>query len=162
MDLINKLINEYKLYNNYFDVYQEYIKKDRCYTYLDYSNELDYGRKKEKIDYNIFMEKDTRTSNNYDSCSCYTDYFEKRRIDDPQNQFLFLEACKRTNIEKNQCIDLYSDDKIIKIRENIERSLTKKCNEKCKKYTEKREYIEHQMFIDEKNKQIKNLLRKTE
>ena len=150
MYIKNKLNSkENCLYHHYEELSTDNIKQNHCVTYYEHKNYYDgWSIKEKQINFDDFMKTDTRISNYYDKCKCevpYCGYNYKPNTD------ILLKACEKTNIEKNECIEMFDFNKIRGIDKRIALNLTSVCNEKCAMYNAIRSKLDKKKYDENLN-----------
>jgi hypothetical protein len=122
------------LYFNYKELMTNHIKNSNCFVFFDYNDGCGIVRAKEPIDYDTFIKKDPEALDQYGKCVCIADDYNYK-----VSGALFMEACKKTNIDQAKCLNIFDLSKLKKINNKIAQKLTTSCVQKCTIYTSTQE-----------------------
>jgi hypothetical protein len=147
-----------KLFSNYSELSEENIKRNHCSVYSYNIPFHPYREERNQINFDDFMESiDTPLYINYESCLCLAPVDPSNSNEIFPDMRVFLRACKKSDIEKSKCLEMFDFDKITNIDKLNAKKLSLLGSERCREYNERNHIIRLQMEKSKQNKRCKEI-----
>jgi hypothetical protein len=149
------------LYSNYSELSEENIKIYHCSIesyYVQGSLYRSDSKRTTHINFDDFMKSfDTSLNKYYSECICRApvDPFNPKQI--LPNMTVFLRACKKSNIEKSKCLEMFDFEKIIDIDKLNAKKLSSLGTERCREYNRQIETMKDKEYISEQTQKCKKI-----